>query len=199
MPDKSSELVFQSKSCQLISLELYGSRASQVALVVKNPLASEGDMKDLVSIPGLGRSLCGGGQETHTSIPAWGIPWIDESSRLRSIGLQSRTWLKQFRTQAHTDLILVGKFYPTEKGKNYYGWSLQKLYFSKGKTMFVFIFIYLFGCAGYCCSTQTLTCDIWDLIPRAGIKPRSLALGVRSCSHWITREVPTMFLIIKAE
>ena len=89
MPDKSSELVFQSKSCQFISLELYGSRASQVALVVKNPLASEGDMKDLVSIPGLGRSLCGG--ETHTSIPAWGIPWIDESSRLQSIGLQSRT------------------------------------------------------------------------------------------------------------
>ena len=31
------------------------SKASQVALVVKNPLASVGDVRDMDSIPGLGR------------------------------------------------------------------------------------------------------------------------------------------------
>ena len=34
--------------------------ASQVALVVKNPPASAGDIRDLGSIPGLGRSPGGG-------------------------------------------------------------------------------------------------------------------------------------------
>ena len=33
---------------------------SQAALVVKNPPASEGDVRDMGSIPGLGRSLRGG-------------------------------------------------------------------------------------------------------------------------------------------
>ena len=36
------------------------SRASQVALVVKNPSAIAGDVKDSGSIPGLGRSPRGG-------------------------------------------------------------------------------------------------------------------------------------------
>ena len=36
------------------------SKASQVALVVKNPLASVGDVRDLDSFPGLGRSPGGG-------------------------------------------------------------------------------------------------------------------------------------------
>ena len=35
-------------------------RASQVALVVKNPRANAGDARDAGSIPGLGRSLGGG-------------------------------------------------------------------------------------------------------------------------------------------
>ena len=36
------------------------SKASQVALVVKNPLASVGDVRDTDSIPGLGRFPGGG-------------------------------------------------------------------------------------------------------------------------------------------
>ena len=39
---------------------LLGSRASQAALVVKNPLATAGDIRDMGSIPGLGRSPGGG-------------------------------------------------------------------------------------------------------------------------------------------
>ena len=40
-----------------ISLELYIWGASQVALVVKNQAASAGDIRNLGSIPGFGRSL----------------------------------------------------------------------------------------------------------------------------------------------
>ena len=39
---------------------LLGSRASQAALVVKNPLATAGDKRGMGSIPGLGRSPGGG-------------------------------------------------------------------------------------------------------------------------------------------
>ena len=39
-------------------MTLYG--ASQVALVVKNPLANVGDIRDMGLIPGLGRSPEGG-------------------------------------------------------------------------------------------------------------------------------------------
>ena len=38
----------------------YMSGASQVALVVKNPPANAGDIRDMGSIPGLGRSPGGG-------------------------------------------------------------------------------------------------------------------------------------------
>ena len=46
----------------LISVQkaLENIRASQVSLVVKNPPANAGDIRDMGSIPGLGRS-CGGG------------------------------------------------------------------------------------------------------------------------------------------
>ena len=40
--------------------ELSQSPASQVALVVKNPTTSAGDVRDVRSIPGLGRSPGGG-------------------------------------------------------------------------------------------------------------------------------------------
>ena len=61
---------------------------SQVMPVVKNPLASAGDVGDIE-----GRSL---GQEdpleegmaTHASILAWRIPWTEEPGRLQSIGSQ---------------------------------------------------------------------------------------------------------------
>ena len=40
----------------LISISLTTNGASQVALVIKNPLASVGDVRDAGSIPGLGRA-----------------------------------------------------------------------------------------------------------------------------------------------
>ena len=55
--------------------------------MVKNLPANAGDIKDMDSTPGLGRSS-GGEHGTHSSILAWRIPWTEEPSGLQSIGLQ---------------------------------------------------------------------------------------------------------------
>ena len=58
-----------------------------MALVVKNPLANAGDVRDTGSIPGLGRSL-EEGMATHSSILAWRISWTEEPGGLQSTGSQ---------------------------------------------------------------------------------------------------------------
>ena len=58
-----------------------------MALVVKNPPANVGDVRDMSSIPELGKSP-GEGMATHCSMFAWRIPWTEEAGRLQSIGLQ---------------------------------------------------------------------------------------------------------------
>ena len=63
-----------------------GRRASQVALMIKNPPSSAGDTGDAGLIPGLGRSL-EKEMATHSSILALEIPWT-ESGGLQSMGLQ---------------------------------------------------------------------------------------------------------------
>ena len=58
-----------------------------MALVVKNPPASAGDIRDVGLIPGSGRSL----EEemvTHSRILAWEIPWTEEPGELQSMGSQ---------------------------------------------------------------------------------------------------------------
>ena len=59
-------------------------QASQVVLVVKNPPASAGDIRDMGLIPGSGRSL-EEGMATHSSILAWRIPWTEEPGGLKSM------------------------------------------------------------------------------------------------------------------
>ena len=59
-----------------------------VALVVKNPPAKAGDIRDLGSIPGSGRSPGGGGHGNHSNILTWRIPWTEKSGRLQSMGSQ---------------------------------------------------------------------------------------------------------------
>ena len=54
--------------------------------VVKNPSANVGDIRDVGSIPGLGRFP--GGGHGNSSILAWRIPWTEEPGRLWSIGSQ---------------------------------------------------------------------------------------------------------------
>ena len=63
--------------------------ASQGALVVKNLPANAGDATDMGTIPGSGRSL-EEGMATHSSIPAWRIPWTEEPGGLQATGLQSQ-------------------------------------------------------------------------------------------------------------
>ena len=53
--------------------------------MVKNLPANAGDVKDVGSLPGLGRSP-GGGMAAHSSILAWRIPWTEEPGRLQSTG-----------------------------------------------------------------------------------------------------------------
>ena len=53
----------------------------------KNPPANAGDVREMGSIPGLGR-FPGEGMATHSSIIAWRIPWTEESGGLQSVGLQ---------------------------------------------------------------------------------------------------------------
>ena len=61
--------------------------ASQVALVVKNPPANAGDVRDMGSNLGQEDPL-EEGMATHSSIPAWRIPWTEDPGGLPSIGSQ---------------------------------------------------------------------------------------------------------------
>ena len=61
--------------------------ASQVAREVENLPASAGDVRDVGSIPELGRSP-GGGMATHSDIFAWRIPWTEEPGGLQCIEWQ---------------------------------------------------------------------------------------------------------------
>ena len=60
------------------------------ALVVKNPLANAGDIRDEGSIPGSGRSP-GEGNGNPLLILAWRIPWTEEPCGLQSLGSQ-KSW-----------------------------------------------------------------------------------------------------------
>ena len=55
--------------------------------MVKNLPANAGDVRDLSSIPGLGRSL-EEDTETHSSTLVWRISWTEEAGGLQPIGLQ---------------------------------------------------------------------------------------------------------------
>ena len=56
-----------------------------MALEVKNLPANAGDLREVGSIPGSGRSL-EEGMVIHSSILAWRILWTEEPSGLLSIG-----------------------------------------------------------------------------------------------------------------
>ena len=58
-------------------------RASQVALVVMNPSANAGDIRDAGLIPRSGRSP-GGGDGNPLQYSFWRLPWTEEPGQLRS-------------------------------------------------------------------------------------------------------------------
>ena len=63
------------------------SRASQVALVIKNPPANTGDIRDASSIPASARSS-GGGHGNPLQYSCWRIPWTEKPDGLQSMGSQ---------------------------------------------------------------------------------------------------------------
>ena len=73
--------------------------ASQVALVVKNPPADAGDVKDSGSVPGWGRSP-GGRNGSPLQYSCLGNPWTEEPGGLQSMGSHrgGREQLKQLST-----------------------------------------------------------------------------------------------------
>ena len=76
-----------------ISLPVTHPWASQVVLVVKNPPANAGDMRDAGSIPGSGRSP-GRGHSDAFQYPCLENPMDRGSWALQSMGSQSQTQLK---------------------------------------------------------------------------------------------------------
>ena len=58
-----------------------------VVLVVKNPLANAGNIRDISQPLGQEDPL-EKGMATHSSILAWRIPWTEEAGGLQSMGLQ---------------------------------------------------------------------------------------------------------------
>ena len=61
--------------------------AFQRALVVKNPLANAGDVRDMGLISGR-EDLLEESMATHSSILTWRIPWTEEPGGLQSTGSQ---------------------------------------------------------------------------------------------------------------
>ena len=75
--NKKDDIDFLCRELELYNRDIGRLGASQVALVVKNPPANAGEIRDADLILGLGRSP-GGGHGTHSSILAWRIPWTEE-------------------------------------------------------------------------------------------------------------------------
>ena len=82
-----------------------------MALVVKNPPANTGDIRDMGSVPG-SEDPIEEGMAAHCSILAWRIPWTKGLGRLQSIVSQriGHNWSNLRRRQWHpTPVLLPGK------------------------------------------------------------------------------------------
>ena len=71
---------------------------SQVVLVVKNSTANAGDVRDMGSIPGSGRSL-EKGMATHSSNLAWEIPGTEEPGIYSPCSHKESDTTEQLRTK----------------------------------------------------------------------------------------------------
>ena len=80
-----SSLQFFSVFFFIICFQVMGY--SQVALVVRNPPAVAGDIRNVVQFPGREDPL-EKGMATHSSILAWRKPWTKDPGRLQSTGSQ---------------------------------------------------------------------------------------------------------------
>ena len=106
--------------------------ASQVALVVKNPPANVGDVRDSGSIPGLGRSP-GGGHVNPLQYSCLENPMDRGSWQSMVHGVaKSQTWLKQLST--HAWFVLERCSFGSQREKVVVHWrdlQLDKLMFGR--------------------------------------------------------------------
>ena len=77
----------ESDTTEVLSSSREDKRASQVALMVKNPPASAGDARDVGSIPGPGR-FPEEEMAPQSSVLAWKISWAEEPGGPQSMGPQ---------------------------------------------------------------------------------------------------------------
>ena len=93
-------------------------RTSQVVLVVKNPPANAGDVRDLGSIPGLGRAS-GGGHDNPLQYSSLENPMERKAwqATVHEIS-KSRTWLKQLSTCTNGQVFCCYflPYYPKREG-----------------------------------------------------------------------------------
>ena len=84
-------------------------QASQVILVVKNPPANAGDLREAGAIFLSQEDPMEEGTTSHSSILAWRIPWTGEPGGLQSIRSQKSRTLKQLSTHVPTHATMKGK------------------------------------------------------------------------------------------
>ena len=77
---QAASYVLPMQTPECFSLAPLRGRVSQVALVVKNPPANAGDIRDVGSIPGLGRSP-GGGHGNPLPYSCLEMPWTGAPGR----------------------------------------------------------------------------------------------------------------------
>ena len=71
-------------------------------LVVKNPFANAGNIRDAGSFPGPEGPL-EEGMTTHSNILAWRIPWTEKHGRLQFMG-STKNWIR-LKQHKHTHTI----------------------------------------------------------------------------------------------
>ena len=77
-------------------------------VVVKNPSANAGDVRDVGLIRGLGRSS--GEGNGNSNILAWRIPWTEELDGLHTVYGVSKSQTRLKRLSTHTHMIQLFHF-----------------------------------------------------------------------------------------
>ena len=71
-------------------------------------------------------------------------------------------------------------------------WSCKKKKIIQNENFKIFILLHRILVVAH----RVFSCSMWDLVLWPGIEPRPPALGALSLSHWTTREVPKMKILI---
>ena len=127
--------------------------ASQMALAVKNLPAIAGDIRDVGSVPVLGRSLAEGRHVNPIQYLAWKIPWTEDPSRQQSIESQGvrHNWsdlacphlfINCNKCTILSNMLIIGKSIRVEVEWVY--WTLCTICSKFCIILFYILYIYIF-------------------------------------------------------